>query len=152
MKLFQLTINGPISTDVFIYDEDTQKEVEAKATRAMRSGHEVTWPNGKSQWFEVHPILTDDFGSAKYVWHSDGNRIECTEVLKTRGEDDQTIRTKFVHTTGFFKTRFALMRPGGSGPKLPPGSRRKPNRTGSGLNISLSWTTVGFPTDQRHEG
>jgi len=93
LKFFQLTIAKPSGKDVFIYDEDTQKEVEAKATRAMRSGHEVTWPNGKSQWFEVHPILTDDFG---YVWHSDGNRIECTEVLKTRGEEDQTIRTKFV--------------------------------------------------------
>ena len=93
MKLFQLTINGPTITDVFIYDEDTQKEVEAKGNQAMRKGHEVTWPNGKSQWFEVHPILTEDF---RLVWHSDGNRIECTEVLKTRGEEDQTIKTKFV--------------------------------------------------------
>jgi Tfp pilus assembly major pilin PilA len=93
LKLFQLTIFKPTVTDVFIYSEVTKKEVEAKATRAMRSGHEVTWPNGKSQWFEVHPLFTEDFS---YVWHSDGNRIECTEVLKTRGEEDQTIRTKFV--------------------------------------------------------
>jgi hypothetical protein len=96
LKLFELKIDRPSGKQVIWYDEDTKKEVEAKATRAMRSGYEVTWPNGKCQWFEVHPVLTDGYGSGRYVWHSDGNRIECQEVLKTRGEEDQIVRLKFV--------------------------------------------------------
>ena len=101
MKFYRLTIHHVTQDQqMYIYSDETKEEVEKKARRAMSKGIAVTWPNGKTQWKETHPILTDSDSwqaSDKYIWHSDGDHIKCTDILKTEGEEDQVLKTRFVH-------------------------------------------------------
>ena len=89
MNLYQLKIETAKLANIFIYDDETKSKVESKAKKAIREGHMVTWMDGTKQWSDLNPIVE----GLEYVWHSDGNRIKCTKVIKTLSTDGTIVET-----------------------------------------------------------
>jgi len=68
---------------VFI-GEDAKGLVDKQVNRALKRGQTVT-ENGVSRWIESIVIFNAaKEASARYIWHSDGNRVKAEKFLFTK--------------------------------------------------------------------
>jgi hypothetical protein len=101
MKIYQLKIERATKTEVIIYDDETKKQVEAKARRAMRKGQQVTWMDGTKQWNDCCVLADADM---REIYNPDnGDEIKVAIVLKTIAKDgtisETVLREEWMEAT-----------------------------------------------------
>ncbi len=97
-KLLQKRIGGML----FIYDDGTKPQIEAKAKRALANGESVVRPDGTEEWITYNPIIdTTKVGSKQYTWDKNGERVKSEKVRYLKSKDG-TIVQEVIGTV--FKT------------------------------------------------
>lgn len=91
-----------IGDTLFIYDEGTKPQIEAKAKRALASGESVVRPDGTEEWISYNPIIDSaKVGSKQYIWDKSGERVKSEKVRHLKSKDG-TIVQEVIGTV--FKT------------------------------------------------
>ena len=81
MGIYHLKIERATKTQVIIYNDETEKEVVAKARRAIRKGLQVTWMDGTKQWNDCCVLADADM---REIYNPDNaDEIKVAIVLKT---------------------------------------------------------------------
>jgi len=92
MKIYHLKIERATKAEIIIYDDGTAKKVVAKARRAIRAGHQVTWMDGTKQWNDTCVLADADM---REIYNPDNvDEIKVQIVLKTiskTGEISQVV-------------------------------------------------------------
>ena len=87
MGIYHLRIERATNDQVIIYNDETKKQVEAQARRAMNKGQQVTWMDGTKQWIEHLPLADTDM---REIYNPDnGDEIKVAIVHKTIGVDGE---------------------------------------------------------------
>ena len=91
MGIYHLRIERTIKDQVIIYNDETKKQVEAKARRAMNKGKQVTWMDGTKQWIEHEPLADTDM---REIYNPDnGDEIKVAIVHKVISKDGEFSET-----------------------------------------------------------
>jgi len=87
--IYTIKITTATASVLHVCDDTTLEQIRGIAVKALKSGHEVKWFNGVTQWIEHSPIVNlDQEGSSAYVWDKSGNRVK-NEILLYSKKDDK---------------------------------------------------------------
>lgn len=91
-----------IGDTLFIYDDGTEPEIEAKAKRALANGVSVVRADGTEEWITYNPIIDSaKVGSEQYIWDKSGEKVKSEKVRHLKSKDG-TITQEVIRTV--FKT------------------------------------------------
>lgn len=80
MTIYPIKITTEKDSTLHICDDTTLEQIRGIAVKALKSGHEVRWFNGITQWIEKSPIMNFGREGSSYIWDKSGNKVK-NEIL-----------------------------------------------------------------------